>query len=249
MKRIATILLPLLLSGLFLWFTNWRFRDRLSEWLYDWRHPENKPVYDRARIRRILSELPTLRYDQLDRDYLQRTDSDLPEYRKMLQEVTYYRISREDLQRFIAADFRIKRFVCKDEDFKDCILGRRPDVTTILNEKLLFKTLELMDSLYARGYNETGFEIVNGHRHPRYNRRIGGAKLSRHIRGEAADISIYDINDDGLRNRRDKEIVLDLLEHAVIKDEGGVGLYPGTQHVHYDVRGYKARWDSFKPGR
>jgi len=35
------------------------------------------------------------------------------------------------------------------------------------------------------------------------------------------------------------------LEKKVIKNEDGLGLYPGTQSVHYDVRGVRARWDSF----
>jgi hypothetical protein len=39
--------------------------------------------------------------------------------------------------------------------------------------------------------------------------------------------------------------VLDLLEKEIIKSSGGIGRYPGTRAVHFDVRGYKARWDSY----
>ena len=63
------------------------------------------------------------------------------------------------------------------------------------------------------------------------------------IVGEALDLRINDINDDGRRTQADKQIVLDLLEQHIIKDKGGIGKYPGTMSVHFDVRGYKARWD------
>jgi len=63
--------------------------------------------------------------------------------------------------------------------------------------------------------------------------------------GEAVDIKIGDINQDGFANQEDKTIVLDLLEKQIIKNTGGIGRYPGTLSVHYDVRGYRARWDSY----
>jgi len=40
-----------------------------------------------------------------------------------------------------------------------------------------------------------------------------------------------------------KKIILDILENKVIGDQGGIGRYPGTMSVHFDVRGFKARWD------
>jgi uncharacterized protein YcbK (DUF882 family) len=38
---------------------------------------------------------------------------------------------------------------------------------------------------------------------------------------------------------------LDLLENEIIKNDGGIGLYPGTDRVHYDIRGTRARWNSY----
>ncbi len=47
------------------------------------------------------------------------------------------------------------------------------------------------------------------------------------------------------KNDEQKEIVIDLLETKVIKNKGGIGKYPGTKIVHMDVRGYRARWDTY----
>ena len=35
-----------------------------------------------------------------------------------------------------------------------------------------------------------------------------------------------------------------LIENYIIKDEGGLGLYPKSDVVHFDTRGHRARWDS-----
>jgi len=56
---------------------------------------------------------------------------------------------------------------------------------------------------------------------------------------------LFSFTKDGKSTKEDKDIVLDTLEKKVIKNEGGLGSYPGTQSVHYDVRGVRARWDSF----
>jgi len=133
----------------------------------------------------------------------------------------------------------------EDKYYKQCVRNKSDAVTCALNKKIFYKTLQLQQELDKQGYNKSGFVIRNGHRHPRYNERVGGAKKSRHIKGEAVDISIRDINKDGKSDKKDKDIVLDILEKKVIKNEGGLGLYPGTQSVHYDVRGVRARWNSY----
>lgn len=56
---------------------------------------------------------------------------------------------------------------------------------------------------------------------------------------------IKDVNQDGQYTDDDKQLVIDLLERKIIKNQGGIGKYPGTRVVHMDVRGYKARWDSY----
>jgi uncharacterized protein YcbK (DUF882 family) len=75
------------------------------------------------------------------------------------------------------------------------------------------------------------------------NEAVNGVENSRHILGQAIDIVIGDINRDGGYTVEDKQIVLDILEDKVIRNAGGVGRYPGTRTVHFDTRGFRARWD------
>ena len=124
--------------------------------------------------------------------------------------------------------------------------GYSQPIYWLIDKKILYKTLELQDSLRSKDYDPHGFSISNGHRHPHYNDQIGGASKSQHLWGKAIDIKIKDINKDGKSNQADKKIVLDLLENHIIKRRGGVGRYVGTMSIHYDVRGHYARWDSFK---
>lgn len=224
--------------------TNWRAQDRIREIIYDLRN-NNQPIYSEQEIANTLATLRTMHYSELNGEYLEYTKSAKPKYKPLLKNLTYYKINKYDMQKRVIGPFRLKQFMCKDEYYIDCMLGKEEFVPFPINPILFYKTLELLDELNRMGYNEEGFVIVNGHRHPAYNENIGGAKLSRHIKGEAVDISIYDINGDGYTDKKDKQIVLDILDKTVIQDQGGIGLYPGTDNVHYDVRGYKARWNSF----
>ena len=107
----------------------------------------------------------------------------------------------------------------------------------------MYKILELQNELSERGYNREGFKINYAHRHPAFNKGIGGASMSFHMLGKAIDIDILDINNDHVVNQRDKKIVLGLLENKIIKNSGGIGKYPWSMTIHFDVRGYYARWD------
>ncbi len=77
----------------------------------------------------------------------------------------------------------------------------------------------------------------------------GAAPKSRHIVGEAIDIVVMDVNQDGKSNHEDVSIVRDILAKEVIGQNGGIGTYPhafdfcSRQMVHFDCRGYAARWE------
>lgn len=223
---------------------NWRVRDKLLELQYDFLH-ENKAINTKHEIQKQLAALEQISFQKLDEAYLSYTKSDNKKYEKLVNGLTYYKIKRTQLNQKIVGHFRWKAFICKDDYYQECIFDQREEVIGVFNPKIFFKTLELIEELDKLDYDKYGFRIVNGHRHPRYNEKIKGAQFSRHIKGEAVDIVVDDINEDGRANKKDKDIVLDLLEKKIIGNEGGIGLYPGTDNVHYDVRGTRARWNSY----
>lgn len=72
--------------------------------------------------------------------------------------------------------------------------------------------------------------INSGHRCKAYNRRVGGAINSQHIKGTAADIQIG-----GMTPAEVQDYLL-----ARFPDTYGIGRY--NTFTHFDVRGWKARW-------
>lgn len=79
--------------------------------------------------------------------------------------------------------------------------------------------------------------IVSGFRSQAHNEDVGGVKKSQHMLAYAADIA----PPDGWTVERLHDLILSMIDRGEIK-QGGVGIYPGW--VHYDIRGYKARWDN-----
>jgi len=242
-KLIYTTILFALICYIFV-LKNWRIRDVILEYKHDLTY-NNQAITSKHQIDQIFAEFEPVVFSELDETYLTYSKSDTKKYKSLVNDLTYFKVKISDLNKYIVGRYRLKNFICKDKFYKTCVLNKRNDIICSLNKKVIYKTLELQQELEKQGYNKNGFRVVNGHRHPRYNEKVGGAKRSRHIKGEAVDISICDINQDGMSNKKDKDIVLDLLENKIIKNEGGVGLYPGTQSVHYDVRGTRARWNSY----
>ena len=76
----------------------------------------------------------------------------------------------------------------------------------------------------------------------------GAASKSRHLKGDAIDFLVLDINNDGDWNSKDVNIVTDLLENEIMKGKGGIGTYNSErsffnrQMVHIDCRKVKTRW-------
>ena len=87
-----------------------------------------------------------------------------------------------------------------------------------------------------RDYIKEPLHINSAYRSPEHNAKIGGVKNSQHVKGKAADLTSRSFTPKQL-----SKVIIKLINEGRIKD-GGVGLYNGF--VHYDIRGYKARWDN-----
>lgn len=115
--------------------------------------------------------------------------------------------------------------------------------------------IQYFDELYAelekQGYRPS-FYAISGKRHPLHNKLLsqygGAAKKSRHLIGDAIDIIVLDVNKDGAADATDVDIVYNILNKKIVKSKGGIGTYKNNstwfdqQMVHFDCRGYRARW-------
>lgn len=81
--------------------------------------------------------------------------------------------------------------------------------------------------------------VISWYRSKAWNRRVGGARQSRHMSASAADIRIQ-----GMTALDLHDLILDLMLAGSIP-YGGLGLY--DSFVHVDSRGYLARWQSHHP--
>lgn len=88
--------------------------------------------------------------------------------------------------------------------------------------------LEILED--TRAHFGAPVSITSGYRCPRHNAAVGGAKASRHMEGDAADIKVKGVSPAKVHAYLDRRV----------GDRGGVGRYNSFTHV--DVRGYKSRW-------
>ena len=222
------------------------FRNELIHESYYYAIDYQKEVTTYQEIDAIFASFKTKAYIELDPSYLSNTKSSKFKYKRLLKRKEYYVIHRSDLFTKIAGDVQIKDLIPqKDTYYKNCI-NNNDEIYWLMDKRVVYKLLDLQLELKKAGYNPKGFTVRNGHRYPKYNEKVGGASSSRHIVGEAIDITVGDIDGNGkYEEKKDKKIILDLLDEKIIRNEGGVGLYPGSSSVHFDVRGRKARWNSY----
>jgi hypothetical protein len=98
---------------------------------------------------------------------------------------------------------------------------------------------EITKARRKHGLAPTGIHILSWVRSPLKNRAIGGASQSRHMSGDATDISREEVARLCPWNPRE----FDAIANRVFAN-GGFGQYPGGSR-HVDSRGYRSRWTSF----
>jgi uncharacterized protein YcbK (DUF882 family) len=131
--------------------------------------------------------------------------------------------------------FPIEEFACHDGT---------PYPSEWVDDRLaqLKESLEIIRVAWAAmGAQNPAIIIVSGFRTDAYNVRIGGAKLSQHPQGRAADIRPVDVKD----VKSLYGLILHLLATNRLPNVGGLGIYPGW--IHVDVRpkpdsGHIAEW-------
>ncbi len=128
-----------------------------------------------------------------------------------------------------------------------------------LSPAILLKLELLTLKLRQNGIPEARLTVLSGFRTPWYNQTVFGAKWSRHIYGDAVDITLdtqappgleEDMNLNGRQDRNNIQVMAGLIEE--IEEEtglvGGMGIYDRDTKgnpcpfIHMDTRGFKARW-------
>lgn len=240
-QRHITILLLVILFLTTVWLVP-SARMGVEAVLYDLLE-DNTYIEKEEDARAILASFPTISISELPDWYL--VDNRLQEspFQEMCKTMRFRVLRKKDCYRKIAGHVRLIDLLSRDDAFHRLHYFSDSPVYLGIDERIIYRFIALQDALARSGYDPDALTVRFGHRHPVLNKEIGGASKSRHIVGEALDISIDDINRDGSYTDADKEIVLDLCEKEIIGGEGGIGRYPGTRSIHIDVRGYRARWD------
>ena len=81
--------------------------------------------------------------------------------------------------------------------------------------------------------------IHSGYRSPAHNAAVGGVSNSRHLTAQAADFSVQ-----GATLENSYCLIERLIASGRMK-QGGLGIY--ETHLHYDTRGFEARWNEGVP--
>jgi len=216
-----------------------------SELVFSGKQPVQKEILSYNEIDSVLNTFEKIPYEKFDDAYLNFSGYKKDFYKENIKGKIFYKIVGGDVLKNLVGKFRVNDFLPEDSSRIRNLRSIKSNYTQYLciDKNLLHRLLDLILALEAKGYDKYAFRIKDGFRYPNFNNKTGGVRLSQHIYGKAIDLAIGDINKDGKFNEAaDKKIVLLILENDIIKNSGGVGRYPGTNAVHFDTRGYYARW-------
>ncbi|MCF7676476.1 MAG: DUF882 domain-containing protein [Akkermansiaceae bacterium] len=122
-------------------------------------------------------------------------------------------------------------------EFTSYFVARRKGIRNSVPSRILWKnlvpTLRIVDDL--REHLGRPCHILSSFRSPDYNKTVGGAPLSQHLKFNALDITFPGVSP--------------VRVHAILrmwrdqgKFTGGLGLYRKSGFVHIDTRGNNADW-------
>ena len=122
---------------------------------------------------------------------------------------------KKDGNTYLAENFKVKEFACNDGSD-----------TVLISDDLV----ELLQKI--RDHLGVAVTINSGYRTSTYNKKVGGATNSQHVKGTAADIVAKGV---------DPLTVAQYAEY-LMPNSGGIGVYQTFTHV--DVRTSRSRWDN-----
>jgi len=195
-----------------------------------------------AQIDSVYNSFQKISFSELPDRYRDVTGLD-KSYGKAYANQEFLVVQRKDLDRNLVADVSVSAFLPEYNPLcPPSFSCGRNTFFLLVNKKLLYRILDLKKALEKNGYNKNGFRVRESFRPPVLNEAVGGARGSQHMYGNAADLIVRDVDNNGKVDVKDKQILLELLE-KIIGNSGGIGRYPGTTSIHIDVRGFRARWD------
>ena len=122
---------------------------------------------------------------------------------------------KKDGNTYLSKNFKVSEFKCNDGSD-----------TVLISDKLVGLLQKIRDHFGV------AVTINSGYRTSTYNKKVGGATNSQHVKGTAADIVVKGV---------DPLTVAQYSEH-LMPDSGGIGVYQTFTHV--DVRTSRSRWDN-----
>ena len=122
---------------------------------------------------------------------------------------------KKDGSTYLSENFKVKEFACNDGSD-----------TVLISDELV----DLLQKI--RDHFGVAVTINSGYRTSAYNKKVGGATNSQHVKGTAADIVAKGI---------DPLTVAQYAEY-LMPNSGGIGVYRTFTHV--DVRANRSRWDN-----
>lgn len=152
----------------------------------------------------------------------------------------------------ISPHFTLQQFLPKQANRK---ASRQWPQWALIRMPLLEKLERVLAVLAEHDKPAATLTILSGYRLPNHNGRVGGARYSRHMYGDAADFIVDrngdgkmdDLNGDDKVTRADLKWLLDRLSRrAVPITAGGTGAYeshgPAEAFLHLDARGRAFYW-------
>lgn len=121
----------------------------------------------------------------------------------------------------LTENFSLSEFQCKS--------GEEMPKEVFENIKELAKNMQVL-----RDHIGKPIQITSGYRSPEHNKKVGGAKASKHVLGMACDFKVKGLTPATIIKDIEVLIMCDKMK------QGGIGIYPTW--VHYDIRNIKARW-------